>query len=1154
MEHAEFVHLHVHTQYSLLDGACILERLVDKAKACKLPALAITDHGNLYGAIKFYSLCVKNGIKPIIGCECYVAIGSRFNKEYKSGEESNHHIILLAKDEEGYRNLVRIVSMGHLEGFYYRPRIDKELLAQYSKGLIASSACLKGEIASCILSGNVDKAYKVADDYLQLFGRGNFYIEIMENGMDDQNKANKALVKLAKELDIPLIATNDIHYLNKEDAPAHEVLLCIQTQTTLNDAKRFKFSSDTFYFRTPDEMKAAFKEVPEAIANTLEVMQKCNLVMDFSKIHLPKFPVPDGMDDMAYLTKLCYANFSNRYPDASAVVKTRLDYELTVIKKTGFASYFLIVWDLIKYARDNGIPVGPGRGSAAGSVVSYLLRITDIDPLKYNLLFERFLNPARISMPDIDMDFCYENRSRVIEYVSKRYGENNVAQIVTFGTMQARAVVRDVGRAMGFSYVDVDKIAKMIPSAPGHSLDLKEALVQTPELNAVYNSSADIKRLIDVAVRLEGLSRHASTHAAGVVISDQPLLNRIPLVRGSDGEMVTAFDMESLEKTGMLKMDFLGLKTLTVIESTTKIVKRTKNIDIDIDNISLEDKKTFELLRNAETIGTFQLESRGMREILRKIIPTRFEDLIAVLALYRPGPLGSGMVDDFINRKQGTKKVTYLDPRLEPILKETYGIILYQEQTMQIVSALAGFDMAQADLLRKAIGKKIPEIMEEQRNKFVTGCENNNISERVATQIFDLIDFFSGYGFNKSHSAAYALISWRTAYLKANFPVEFMAALLTSERTNTDKIVEYINESGHMGIKVLPPDINTSYANFTVTGDKDIRFGLFAVKNVGEVALESIINVRREKKFADFFDFCERVDSRTVNKKVLESLIKCGAMDSFGFKRAAMAAALDRVLEKSNKKEDLSQMMLFDTRPHKDTSMPDVEEWPTGQILEFEKSLLGIYLTAHPLYACSKALQYLNRHKIATFYDDEPKVSEVIICGIIEKVRLMTTRQKGDRMAIIKVEDESANVEVFVFPRLFAEVSSLLAEKAIVLIRGRLETKEHMPKILASKIMPIAGFYSEIERVEITIDQNKDTLLALKGIFVLNKGTTPVVFKLHGGKFEGVKIKTSPDFALSLNEKTLADIGAIVGEANLSVVFKQEAKPPARNHSWQKNN
>jgi len=1151
MDHADFVHLHVHTQYSLLDGACLLERLVDKAKACRLPALAITDHGNLYGAIKFYSLCMKSGIKPIIGCECYVAVGSRFNKEHKIGEDSNHHIILLAKDEEGYRNLVRLVSMGHLEGFYYRPRIDKELLAQHSKGIIASSACLKGEISSCILSGNIDKAYKVADDYLQLFGRGNFYIEIMENGMEDQNKANKVLVKLAKDLDIPLIATNDIHYLDKEDSLAHETLLCIQTQTTMNDVKRFKFSSDAFYFRSPDEMRAAFKELPQAITNTLDVMQKCNLTFDFSKIHLPKFPVPEGMDDMAYLTKLCYENFSNRYPNAAPEVKTRLDYELTVIKKTGFASYFLIVWDLIKYARDNGIPVGPGRGSAAGSVVSYLLRITDIDPLKYNLLFERFLNPARISMPDIDMDFCYENRGRVIEYVGKRYGENNVAQIVTFGTMQARAVVRDVGRAMGFSYGDVDKIAKMIPSAPGHSLDLKEALVQTPELSAVYNSSAEIKKLIDVAVRLEGLSRHASTHAAGVVISDQPLLNRIPLVRGSEGEMVTAFDMESLEKTGMLKMDFLGLKTLTVIASTIKIVKRTKNIDIDIDNISLEDEKTFTLLREAETIGIFQLESRGMREILRKIVPTRFEDLIAVLALYRPGPLGSGMVDDFINRKQGTKKVTYSDPRLEPILKETYGIILYQEQTMQIVSALAGFDMAQADLLRKAIGKKIPEIMEEQRNKFVTGCAKNNISEKVATQIFDLIDFFSGYGFNKSHSAAYALISWRTAYLKANFPVEFMAALLTSERTNTDKIVEYISESGRMGIKVLPPDINTSYANFTVTGEKDIRFGLFAVKNVGEVALESIVNVRREKRFESFFDFCERIDSRTVNKKVIESLIRCGAMDSFNFKRAAMAAALDKVLEKSTKKEDVNQMMLFDTAPKKDTTMPDVEEWPTGQILEYEKALLGIYLTAHPLYAYSSALKYLDRKQISSFYDDEPKPSEVIICGIIEKVRLMTTRQKGERMAIIKVEDESANVEVFVFPRLFADVGSIVAEKAMVLIRGRLEVKERMPKILASKIMPIDSFYSDVEKVEITIDQNKNTLTSLKGIFALNKGSTPVVFKLRGGKFEGVKIKTSQDFSLKLDEKTLGAIGEIVGEENLTVAFKQEARNPTPRHSWQ---
>ncbi|MFH1503986.1 MAG: DNA polymerase III subunit alpha, partial [Candidatus Omnitrophota bacterium] len=749
MIHADFVHLHVHTQYSLLDGACLLERLVDKAARLKLPALAITDHGNLFGAIRFYNLCVQKGIKPIIGCEAYVAPDSRFNKEYKPGLDSNYHLILLAKDQQGYNNLIKLVSLAYLEGFYYKPRVDKEILRQYSKGILASSACLKGEIASYIISGNTDKAYKIADEYLNIFGKGNFYLEIMENGLEEQKKLNKALIKMSKDLDIPLVATNDIHYLEREEAFAHEALLAIQTQVTLDDPKRFKFGSDTFYFRSPQEMKLIFKEVPQAIKNTLEITQKCNLIMDFSKVYLPHFPLPQGQTEKEYLRKICYENLEKRIVEPDKIVIDRIDYELGVIEKTGFASYFLIVWDLIKYAKENDIPVGPGRGSAAGSLVSYALGITDINPLDYGLLFERFLNPERISMPDIDIDFCYEKRSRVIEYVAQKYGKENVAQIVTFGTMLARAVIRDVGRVMNINYSEVDKIAKMVPYAPGQNVNLKKALTLSPELSEVYNSDNRIKRLIDVAMQLEGLSRHASTHAAGVVISDKPLNERVPLIRGSEGEAVIGFDMNSLEKTGLLKMDFLGLKTLTVIEETVKIVKRVQNKEINISKLPLDDKKSFELLANSDTIGVFQVESRGMREILKKINPAEFEDIIAILALYRPGPLGSGMVDDFINRKHGRKNITYIHPELESILKSTYGIILYQEQIMQIVSKLAGFSMSRSDLLRKAIGKKIPEIMEEQRHLFIEGCVKNSIPKNSANQIFDLIDYFSGYGFNK---------------------------------------------------------------------------------------------------------------------------------------------------------------------------------------------------------------------------------------------------------------------------------------------------------------------------------------------------------------------------------------------------------------------
>ncbi|MDD4182895.1 MAG: DNA polymerase III subunit alpha [Candidatus Omnitrophica bacterium] len=1133
MPHSDFIHLHVHTQYSLLDGACQLDRLVEKAVKLKLPGLAITDHGNLFGAIKFYEECMDAGIKPIIGCEVYVAPDSRFKKEYKNEDAGNYHLILLAKDNEGYKNLIKLVSLASLEGFYYKPRIDKEILSQYSKGLIGLSACLKGEIASAIVADDVKGAYKKCDEYLQIFGKGNFYLEIMENGLKEQEKVNKHILKISKELDVPPVATNDIHYLEKNESFAHEVLLCIQTQTTLNDINHFKFNSDTFYFRSPDEMKEIFKEVPQAVKNTLEIMQKCNLVMDFSKIHLPRFPIPENETENGYLRKIASENLPKRYSPVTDEVTKRFEYEMEVIKGTGFSSYFLIIWDLIKHAKESNVPVGPGRGSAAGSIVSFLLGITDVDPLKYDLLFERFLNPARISMPDIDMDFCYEKRSQVLEYVGKKYGEANVAQIITFGTMLARAVVRDVGRAMDFSYSEVDKIAKMIPVIVGHQVTLKEALSQSPELSQAYQSDAGIKRLIDVAMQLEGLSRHASTHAAGVVISDKPLMERIPLIRGAEEEIVTGFDMESLEKTGLLKMDFLGLKTLTVIDSTVKIIKRTRGIDVDISNLSLDDKKTFSLLSNAQTIGVFQLESRGMREILRKLIPTRFEDLIAVLALYRPGPLGSGMVDDFIERKQGKKPVSYGHPKLESILKETYGIILYQEQTMQIASKLAGFSLAQADLLRKAIGKKIPEIMEEQRNLFVEGSKKNGVSERTATQIFDLIDYFSGYGFNKSHSTAYALISYRTAYLKANYPVEFMAALLTSERTNTDKIVEYVNEVNHMGMKVLPPDINTSFANFTVTDEKNIRFGLLAIKNVGTTALDNIIQIRKEKKFDDFFEFCDRVDGRVVNRKVLESLIKSGAMDSFKLKRAQMAAMLDKILAKTTKKEDPSQLLLF-VAPKRQEAIPDVEEWPLLQILSFEKALLGIYVTSHPLYSYENTVKHLNREEIISLYEQDSR-EEVIICGIVEKARIITTKRSGERMAILKIEDETSTVEVFVFPKLFAEASMDIKEKSIIVIKGKLESKERVPKILAAKIIPIERIFENIKGLNIAINQEKFPLANLRTIFLNNRGTTPVVFAFRNSKLNGVKIKTANQFCLKLTENALKEISALIGAENLSL-------------------
>ncbi|MCM8831382.1 MAG: DNA polymerase III subunit alpha [Candidatus Omnitrophica bacterium] len=1133
MLHSDFVHLHVHTQYSLLDGACLLEKLIDKACAFKFPALAITDHGNLFGCIKFYNLCIEKGIKPIIGIEAYVAKDSRFKKDYKMGEESSYHLILLAKDNQGYKNLIKLASLGYLEGFYYKPRIDKQLLSEYSNGLVCTSACLGGEIPSLILSDKINDAYKTSDEYLNIFGKGNFYLEIMENGLPEQKKVNKFLLKISKDLDIPIIATNDIHYLEQDEAFAHEVLLSIQTQTTLNDPNRFKFGSDTFYFRSPQEMKDIFKDLPEAIKNTLEVASKCNLIMDFFQIYLPSFPLPENETDYSFLRKLCYQNLESRYPNPSDLIIKRLEYELSVIKKTGFSSYFLIIWDLVKFAKENNIPVGPGRGSAAGSIVSYLLGITDIDPIKYNLIFERFLNPERISMPDIDIDFCFERRQKILEYVEQKYGKTNVAQIVTFGTMLARAVVRDVGRVMGFSYSEVDKIAKMIPQTIGHQITLKQALEINPQLAEIYRTNESVKKLIDVAMKLEGLSRHASTHAAGVVISDKPLIERIPLAKGAEDEVVTGFDMESLEKTGLLKMDFLGLKTLTVIDETIKIIKRTKNIDIDIKKIPLDDKKTFSLLAEGKTIGVFQLESRGVRELLKKLVPTRFEDIIAVLALYRPGPLGSGMVDDFIERKHKRKPINYLHPKLEPILKETYGIIVYQEQTMQIASTLAGFSMSQADLLRKAIGKKVPEIMEEQRNLFVEGCKKNNIPERIANQIFDLIDYFSGYGFNKSHSTAYALISYQTAYLKANFKVEFMAALLTSERNNTDKIKEYVNEATSLGIKVLPPDINTSYANFTVTEDGNIRFGLLAIKNVGEVALENIIAVRKEKKFENIFDFLDRVNPRTVNKKVIESLIKSGAMDSFGLKRAQMMAILEDFLNKDYKK-DKDQMCLFSINQKK--VIPQLEEWPIQQILNFEKELLGMYISSHPLQQYFDDIKYIKYQKIISLYEGQ-NMPQTVIFGIIEEIKIITTRQKNERMAIVKIEDDTSWVEVFVFPRLFEESLPFLNKKAIVFIEGKLETKEKIPKILATKIIPIETIMENVKEINIYIKDKNFKVDKLKKIFNNNRGKTPVVFVFKNSKMQGIRIKTANEFFLNPKIEILNKIASVVGEENLSLVI-----------------
>ncbi|MCM8771366.1 MAG: DNA polymerase III subunit alpha, partial [Candidatus Omnitrophica bacterium] len=1091
MPRSEFIHLHVHTQYSLLDGACRIPELLDLAKKYSMDSLAITDHGNMFAAIEFYNASQAQGIKPIIGCEVYIAPNSRFEKKFvRNSQDPFYHFILLAKDEEGYRNLMRLVSIGYLEGFYYKPRIDKEALSQHAKGLIGLSSCLKSEIASLLQEGRFNDALKASDEYSHILGKGNFYLELQENGIAEQKKVNQGLLKIAKELSLPVVATNDVHYLNQKDAAAHEALLCIQTQTTLDDTNRMRFQTDEFYFKSPAQMKELFSDNPEAIKNTREVAEKCNLELDFSQIHLPRYEPPDSMAKEEFLRKLCEEGLKKRFKEETAQIRQRMEQELTMIKNMGFTSYFLIVWDFIHYAKENKIPVGPGRGSAAGSLVSYLLGITDINPLDYGLLFERFLNPERLSLPDIDIDFCYERRQEVIDYVTKKYGQENVAQIITFGTMMARAVIRDVGRVMGLPYKDVDRIAKMVP--PELDIKLREALESSEELNNLYKNDPQVLKLINTALVLEGLTRHASVHAAGVVIADKPLVNYLPLFKTTDEHVTTGYEMGALEKIGLLKVDFLGLRTLTVIDSTLRLVKERHGEIIDLNNLTLDDPLTFKLLQAANTEGVFQLESAGMRDLLRRLSPERFEDLIAILALHRPGPLGSKMLDDFIQRRHNQVEIRYDHKSLEPILKETYGIILYQEQIMQIANTLAGFSLAQADLLRRAMSKKNPEVMEQQRKNFVLGCQKKGINSLTANKIFDLIVHFSGYGFNKSHSAAYALISYRTAYLKAHYPVEFMTSLLTSERDNTDKIAQYVAECNRMGITVLPPDVNESDAYFKVVDDKKIRFGLLAVKNVGQGAIDSIIEARKRRgKFKSLNELVENIDLRLVNRKVFESLIKCGALDSFGMPRAAMLAMLDDLLEnaaKIQRERATGQLSFFDLGDalrgggEFRNKVAQIREWPQPQLLAFEKEMLGFYISGHPLARYAGILKRFASCSISSL-SQQRDGDEVKIVGLIIKVKHATTRASKEKMAILKLEDLNGVVEVLVFPAVFSKIERHLEVNTVVLLKGRLNLREESPKIIVNDITPIDMVYKLISAININLSNLRENVFdTLKGI------------------------------------------------------------------------
>lgn len=1046
MLHSDFVPLHLHTEYSLLDGAIKIDELLEQASTYKMPAVAITDHGNLFGAVEFYKKASKAGIKPIIGCEVYVAPNSRFDRSKTTidnglSEEAAFHLILLARDANGYKNLTSLVTRAYLEGFYYKPRIDKNLLEQYSGGLIGLTACLKGEVPYYLLRGQLNMAREAALQYKHILGPENFFFEIQHNGMPEQEETNKKLIELSKELHVPLVATNDCHYLKKEDARAHDILLCIQTGKTAKDEKRLRMSTEEFYFKSPNEMKQAFQETTEAILNTRMIAERCNLDFVLGKCLLPKYELPNGVSPDSYLQDLALNGLKAKFkgnPPQNYI--DRLKIELNVIKKMDYSSYFLIVWDFINYARKNMIPVGPGRGSAAGSLVAYCLDITEIDPIKYNLLFERFLNPERISMPDIDVDFCKDKRGDVINYVSEKYGNDHVAQIITFGTMAAKAAIRDVGRVMDIPYAEVDKIAKLVPA---NNISIEEALKIEPQLKELYDANPIVKELLDIAKRLEGISRHASTHAAGVVIAPGPLTDFTALYKNpSEDTITTQFDMGAVESVGLLKFDFLGLKTLTVLEKTLEFIKQHGS-EIVLSEIPLDDETTYRLLSSGETTGIFQLESSGMRDILVRMQPNRFEDLIALVALYRPGPMA--WIDDFIKRKNGETKVEYELPQLKEILDETYGIIIYQEQVMMIANKIANFSMGQADILRRAMGKKKQEEMEEQKEVFVRGAVGGGFPETKARRLFEIMEPFARYGFNKSHSAAYAYLAYQTAYLKAHYPVEFMTANLSADIGDTNKIVRLISECRNMSIDILPPDIKESQREFKIVGNS-VRFGLEAVKGVGASAIEIILQERQNGVFKSFEDFMSRVDNKKVNKKVIESLIKAGAFDSLysESKLIARAKGINTLL--SPFKANGSGPGLFgddDAIAHK------VAAWDETTLLCYEKEALGFYISGHPMTKYRRALSWIDALKLSEV-DTKEERADITVSGIISEMK-SRVKERGIT-AYLLLEDETGGCEILVFHDLYKKSISLLKKGNMVIIKGQVFKSEKGAKIMAREI------------------------------------------------------------------------------------------------------
>jgi len=1183
---AEFVHLHLHTEFSLLDGACRIDEVLDQAVKLKMPAIAVTEHGNMFSSVIFHDHARARGLNPILGCEVYVAPGDRQDKSGVPGATQNH-LVLLAENLEGYHNLIKLVSAGYTEGFYYKPRIDKALLAQHAKGLIGLSSCLKGEVAEGLSHQQERKAIEAAAAYRDILGPNNFFLEMQWHGIEEQRLVNSGLPAIAKDLGLPMICTNDVHYLQAADAHPHDILLCIGTAKAFSDPKRLRYDAKEFFLKTAEEMAEVFKDHPDALTNTMRIAERCNVVLAKGENHLPDFDVPAGFTLDGYFEHMVREGFAERLPRLQHLAASgslrhtvdeyerRLSYEIDVIKQMKYPGYFLIVWDFIRYAREQGIPVGPGRGSAAGSLVAYCLRITDVDPLDFNLIFERFLNLERVSMPDIDIDFCERRRGEVIAYVTEKYGRDRVAQIITFGTMKAKAVVRDVGRVLEMPYADVDKVAKLIPAALDMTLD--KALEESEPLRQMEQSDPKVKELLAVARRLEGMTRHASVHAAGVVITPKAITEYAPLYKGAHDEIVTQWSMKDIDRVGLLKMDFLGLSTLTLIDDAIKEIERTTGERLDMARLPLDDEKTYRIFQEGQTYGIFQFESSGMRDILRKAKPQRLEDLIALNALYRPGPLRSGMVDDFIARKQGKIEVTYELPELEPILSETYGVIAYQDQVMRISNVLAGFSGGEADILRGAMGKKNPEVMAKQRGKFVDGAKKNGIPEKKAVAVFDLMAHFAGYGFVKAHATAYAFLAYQTAYLKVNYPWHFASALLTIEAQNTDKLALYLGECRDRQIPVLPPDINESEMRFTVTPN-GVRFGLTAIKNVGEGAIDSLLGVRKTRgRIRSLTSLCEDLDLRLVNKRVFESLTKAGAFDSLAggtayeslptlALRPRIVAAVDAACEygtRLQRDRNDGQAQLFGAVDTAEAALnaaagmtlPEATPWTETEQLGFEKETLGLYWSGHPVDRFADALRLFGARTVADLADAhpvpksadtwgpdgrKPMEADTSVGGIVAACRQLKTR-KGDRMAVFTLEDAIGGVEIVVFPEAYARAAALIESGTLVLVRGKLERDDETVRILATEIAPLESIRERLARevaIHLKTPADRGMLESLGEIFSRHRGDRKVSFEVETGEPGNrlrVRVEVSSQIRVKASPALISEVEQIVGAGSVEL-------------------